>query len=744
MEQGYSAFDLLGFPVAVADVAGRAVFFNKEYQRLYKSGNFQAVDFSNAENRLFICTDKGVVRCYRAQSAVADSVNIWSFADVTSFVNKKTMQEMMLIDEDNIKEADIKKVVEKNRRLSEVVELMESAIFIEGTSGSIIQMNNSFLKMISDKQSLTTLRELKSETIHELLAEFCSADDYFLIKNGIIDKKPDSIYTDEIVFKDGRIFTRIFYPLHINKKSKGYLWKFKDITGRKIFEAFQSELGAILTALEHSESVGLYLEYQGYQFINTGLLHLLRTDRQSIRKNGLQYYIESEGDDGTVTLKNNGQTQKKAQMITDTFITGGLSVRTVSLIDITDKVVLTENLKKNEAKFRNMFHNNSAVMLMFSPADLRIAEANAAALSFYGYTQEQMQNLTLSALSDARGKCGCKSVINEVLEKKTGSHVRTQQIVADGSLRDVQLMMTPIEHDGNVLMFVIVEDISDRVRYQAELESVNMNLQQIVGDEIEKRRRNEELLMEKMRLAEIGEMIGSIAHQWRQPLNTLGLLIQDVQEAQEFGELTSEYLGDLVKKGMYQIDYMSKTIDDFRDFFKPSKKPEPFDVKKCVSQVLSIVMTQLKNKSIDCSVVCNCGLREIIDNNTDTLTVCKEHDMTVLGYPNELKQVLMNIISNARDALADKDKKRITIGILSDKEQVAVSIEDTGGGIPETLINRIFDPYFTTKGDKGGTGIGLYMSKAIIEANMKGSLTVENTELGCRFTITIKRNPENI
>lgn len=741
MEHDYTAFDLLSFPAVAVGSSGEIVSANKEYQRLYKSGNFQSVDFSVAENRLFICTDKGIVRFYRAQLSRSADVNIWTFTDVTTFLSKRTMQEMMFLNEDNIREQDIRKVIEKNRRLSEVVELMESAIFIEGESGSVVQMNNSFLKMIAAAGSFPAEKEPKSDRIHNLIAELCSSEDYLSSKNSIVEKNPSSMHTDEICFKDGRVFTRIYCPLFINRRSKGYLWKFKDITGRRLFEAFQSELGAIITALEHSESVGLYLEYQGYQFVNTGLLHLLQTDRKSIRKNRLDYYISRTEDEGVVVLKGADGKNRKAQMITDTFVISGQTVRTVTLIDITEKILLAEILKKNEIKFRNMFHNNSAVMLMFDPSDMRIAEVNSAALNFYGYGRAEIKNMTMKHLSGSEGGCGCRNTILDSLEKRAGANIKTKHMLADGSLRDVQLMMTPIEHDGITLMFVIVEDISDSVRYQAELEAVNTNLKQIVDDEIEKRRRNEELLMEKMRLAEIGEMIGSIAHQWRQPLNTLGLLIQDIPEAEEFGELTTDYLNDFVRKGMYQIDYMSKTIDDFRDFFKPAKKAELFDVKKCVGQVLAIVMTQLKNKSIECSVTCSCGLNEMVDRNTDSLTMCEEHDMDVLGYPNELKQVLMNIISNARDALADKDMKKIDIRIVSDDEKVSVSVEDTGGGIPADVIHRIFDPYFTTKGDKGGTGIGLYMSKAIIEANMKGSLTVENTELGCRFVITMKRNP---
>jgi signal transduction histidine kinase len=306
-------------------------------------------------------------------------------------------------------------------------------------------------------------------------------------------------------------------------------------------------------------------------------------------------------------------------------------------------------------------------------------------------------------------------------------------------MRDVELLITPVEIDGTVYMFIIVEDVSQRLRYQKELEDINKNLQSIVELEITKRRRHEELLMEKMRLAEIGEMIGSIAHQWRQPLNTLGILIQDIQDAREFGELTEKYISDVVASSMQQIDYMSKTVDDFRDFFKPSKTKEVFDVKRSVEQVLSIVRAQLLNNSITCTVTCECETlgQSIIDS--DTLVYCEDHDMNVLGYPNEFKQVLLNLISNSKDALIGREERRIEISIKRHGGSIRLNVEDTGGGIPADILGRIFDPYFTTKGDTGGTGIGLYMSKAIIESNMKGSLAVENTGKGCRFTILMDR-----
>ncbi|MGE4317576.1 MAG: ATP-binding protein [Deferribacterales bacterium] len=684
------------------------------------------------------------MKCFSVNISSSDNLNIWSFIDITSYINKKSMLEVSFIDEDKITDENLKKVVEKNRRLADVVELMESGVFIEGTSGNVVQVNNSFLKMLSGFSSPDDGSDFRAETFHNMLSELCSGDGYFLTKERIISEYSGTTYTDELTFSDGRIFTRIFYPLHIDRQTRGYLWKFKNITQRRKLELYRFEMETMLTALEASENVGLYQEYKGIRFANNGLAHMLRTDRESVISMGIDHFIEKDDTErfgeNTVKLKRaDGQT-RIARMCADTMKVEGMTVRTFSLIDITEKIALSESLKINEEKFRNVFYNNTAPMLMFDPVSFDIIDVNASALRFYGYTPDEMRAKTITDLKNKKGKDkGCRELVEDFISNNSGGVVQVKHMLANGLMRDVELLITPIGHNGDVSMLVIVEDVSERLKYQAELETVNNNLKQIVEQEIDKRRRNEELLMEKMRLAEIGEMIGSIAHQWRQPLNTLGILIQDIMDAKEFGELTDEYLRELVYKGMNQIDYMSRTIDDFRDFFKPTKQAEMFDIKTSVAQVLSIILPQLINHSIECIVYCCCGSCEKAELNTEFLPLCPGHDMKVTGYANEFKQVLLNLISNSKDALADRDIRIIKISLFAEEDHVRVQVEDTGGGIPETLLDRIFDPYFTTKSDKGGTGIGLYMSKAIIEANMKGSLSVENTDDGCRFSVSMQR-----
>ncbi len=256
---------------------------------------------------------------------------------------------------------------------------------------------------------------------------------------------------------------------------------------------------------------------------------------------------------------------------------------------------------------------------------------------------------------------------------------------------------------------------------------------------IEQRRENEMLLANQSRLAAMGEMISAIAHQWRQPLNTLGLIIQDFKDAYEYGELDKEYLSLNVKKGMEIIKSMSRTIDDFRNFFRPDKEKTEFDVKETISNVLRMLSAQLKAHSILFKVTCHAH-NKVFEKAEDIIS-CGEHK--IVGYKNEFEHVIMNLINNAKDAFETESEARgetmrqqlIDIDIDKEGDKVIVLVKDNAGGIPEGIIDRIFEPYFTTKEQGKGTGIGLYMSKVIIEQNMGGRLTVRNINSGAEFRI---------
>ena len=235
-----------------------------------------------------------------------------------------------------------------------------------------------------------------------------------------------------------------------------------------------------------------------------------------------------------------------------------------------------------------------------------------------------------------------------------------------------------------------------------------------------KQKENERLLAFQSKMAAMGEMIGAIAHQWRQPLNLLGILIQDVQYCYKDGDINGEYIDKFTSSAMEQLYFMSKTIDDFRNFFKSDKELLNFDVYKNIEKSISLVSGMMKAHGVELE-----------------LTALKKP--TAKGLPNELGQVVLNLISNAKDALSDlkPNDPKIKITLDDDGQYAIIDVEDNGGGIKNEIIERIFEPYFTTKEEGKGTGIGLYMSKTIVEKNMSGKISVANSKEGAVFTVKI-------
>jgi C4-dicarboxylate-specific signal transduction histidine kinase len=250
---------------------------------------------------------------------------------------------------------------------------------------------------------------------------------------------------------------------------------------------------------------------------------------------------------------------------------------------------------------------------------------------------------------------------------------------------------------------------------------LNKELEERVENAVLKSKQKDHLMAQQGKLASMGEMIGNIAHQWRQPLNALGLLLQKQQIFFDRGLLTSEKLKESIDKGTLLINKMSSTIDDFRDFFKPNKEKTDFDVKEVIDDTLELIGATLYNNNI-------------------SLILDITEDVNIHGYKNEFSQVILNLINNAKDILCEEGKSQgeITISSSVHANTVNIYISDNGGGIKEGIIEHIFEPYFTTKEEGKGTGIGLYMSKMIIEDNMGGVLSVANNDKGAVFTISMK------
>ncbi len=264
---------------------------------------------------------------------------------------------------------------------------------------------------------------------------------------------------------------------------------------------------------------------------------------------------------------------------------------------------------------------------------------------------------------------------------------------------------------------VLQEDIKARAKAEDALRKLNETLEERVAEELDKNREKDLLMIQQSRLAAMGEMIGNIAHQWRQPLNALALVLSNIKDAYQFNELNAGYLEQSVATGTRMIQKMSTTINDFRNFFLPDKEATEFSVLDQINEAISLVEASFKHSNI-------------------FIYLDAPEDIHLTGFPNEYSQVLLNLLSNAKDAIIARgvEQGRVEILVEQGAGQGVVLIRDNGGGVPEEILDKIFEPYFSTK--HLGTGIGLYMSKMIIERNMHGSIQVHNTGEGAEFVIS--------
>jgi len=277
-----------------------------------------------------------------------------------------------------------------------------------------------------------------------------------------------------------------------------------------------------------------------------------------------------------------------------------------------------------------------------------------------------------------------------------------------------------------------------------ELKNLNENLEQKIKEQVQNIRLKDQLLFQQAKMASMGEMIANIAHQWRQPLNAISATTSVIKT--KFGiEGFDFHTDEGIEECISYIDMkltdiesyvltLSTTIDDFRNFFKPQKELSRFTLENCIEQSLKLLMANFE------------------DSDIKIITMIE--DIEIVGLENEFAQVLINLLNNAQDALLQNknlDKKLIFINASKKEDFAEISIKDNAGGIDQDIINKIFEPYFTTKHQTQGTGIGLYMSQEIIQKHMHGKIEAKNVSYifdnkeynGAEFTIKIPLTLKN-
>ncbi|HBS06439.1 MAG TPA: hypothetical protein DEA96_15835 [Leptospiraceae bacterium] len=308
-------------------------------------------------------------------------------------------------------------------------------------------------------------------------------------------------------------------------------------------------------------------------------------------------------------------------------------------------------------------------------------------------------------------------VVETGISKELLFHFESDGIVGWFSNKSVKL------GDGFVVTFSVVTELVNKSK---ELERLNASLKEEVQLQIEKNRQKDEALIQQSKLAAMGDMLSAIAHQWRQPLHAVLLGIELSREIVEkswssIPGADQQELNELYKVIEERIKYLSDTIEDFRDFYGPSQKVQDFDLEDAVQASVRFFEGQLHSR----------GIVLTVDGVTRT---------TLHGNANQFRQILLSLISNSIEAVsanARSDKWISFRKVAADPGTISLIVEDNGGGIRSDVIARIFEPYFTTKGPSGGTGMGLYIAKLILEKSFHGTIEAENGNEGARFILRI-------
>jgi len=386
--------------------------------------------------------------------------------------------------------------------------------------------------------------------------------------------------------------------------------------------------------------------------------------------------------------------------------------------DITERKAVQQELADTLQQLRTIL-DNAQVGIVFL-RDNRLIWVNRRLVEMFGYKQKEMLGKSLdvffptiddfrkvNAESDAVLPQGKPYETERLMRRKNGrtfwGHLR-------GMAVDTRSMAK-----GSIWTLM---DIDSRKTAEQELLELNTTLAQRVYEEIANGMEKERLLIQQSRHAAMGEMIGNIAHQWRQPLSVLGLILQNIGIDHEDNELTGEALNAYITDAMRAIRQMSGTIDDFRNFFSPSRQKVDFNLRQAIDETLALLSASLKSHNIE-------------------VQVSGPENIEIHGHQNEFSQMLLNLIGNAKDALEARKPERpvIVIETAFDGKHATITVQDNAGGVPPEIAEKIFDPYFTTK--EKGTGIGLYMTKTILEKHMHGTIAFRNGDQGAEFTIEL-------
>ncbi len=369
---------------------------------------------------------------------------------------------------------------------------------------------------------------------------------------------------------------------------------------------------------------------------------------------------------------------------------------------------LNEELTRSKNKFEKIFESGSDcifVVSMDSSAD--ILEVNTKAVNSLGYSKDFMYGKSYFDINSDIKKTQFLPILED-LEATENAIFEDVLIGFDGRKIPVEINARVMVNENQKQIVMISRDITMKKLFELEMEES---------------KKKEALMIYQSRLAAMGEMIGSIAHQWRQPLSGISMIYNNLIDAYQYNELDEAFLLSQGQRHNELVQFMSSTIDDFRFFFDPKIETKDFLISNVMDRTLDFLNETIRLSNIE-------------------IEYTLDQDVLMHGRPNQLSQVLFSILKNAIDVLMDLSgtERRIWIRISNSKGILTFTIEDSGGGTDPENLDKLFDAYFTTKEAQNGTGLGLYISKVIVEKNFAGVIEAYNTENGLCVKIVMPLN----
>lgn len=429
----------------------------------------------------------------------------------------------------------------------------------------------------------------------------------------------------------------------------------------------------------------------------------------------------------------------------------------IELAFVTEWSNLSSENKLNELTSRNKLVTNEKnklltifesvfLPLMYISSDGKILNINEPALALFAPERSSGAYY----YSDIKIKLPkvLKNSVNEFLSGDEEQKTKIHKVSISGreyffEVRLKKMLDVSQKFSGIIVSLHDITEMENLLNETDSLKLINDSLTAKIQKQYELRMKHESHIFQAKKLQDMGMMINAIAHQWRQPLNAIGLYIQDIVDEAEYSGIDKEYLESVKDTSMKLIQTLSETIDDFRNFFKPDKDISEFEVVNDIVSNMQLLNVQLAAEPIDISIACRCEKRSYKATNNFAVPPCFYHKTKIKGYQGEFRQVFLNVLYNSIFAVNENIKAgkirrgEINVSVIGGKEKVTVNITDNGTGISKNTLPQIFNPYFSTKEEGQGTGLGLYMSKIIVEKHMCGKISAESDSKGTTMKIEL-------